>query len=186
MKSKTTENQETTHSASDQPLLAALVAEAARRGESLTSLARALGVTYERLAQWRRGESSIASAKRNVHDNAAKYLGIPTVLAMALLGQIGLGEFIWPSRASLRDRLADEIQRMKQSPYIGAFVPHELGSAPEAVRLFVVFLYHELQGENRLERDRYQWISALHRVVADIHQHLPESGSAGTDPGRNI
>jgi transcriptional regulator with XRE-family HTH domain len=164
-------------------LLAALVAEATRRGESLTSLARALGVTYERLAQWRRGESSIASAKRSVHANAAKYLGIPTVLAVVLSGQIGLGEFIWPGRDSLRDRLAAEIQRMRQSPYIGPFVPAELSSAPEVIRLFVVFLYHELQGENRFERDRYQWISALHRAVADIHQHLPGPGSAGTDPG---
>jgi hypothetical protein len=84
MKSKATGNPEPSHSASDQPLLAALVAEATRRGESLTSLARALGVTYERLAQWRRGEDSIASAKRGVHENAAGYLGIPTVLDLTL------------------------------------------------------------------------------------------------------
>jgi len=181
MTSKATEDPETSRPASEQPLLAALVAEATRRGDSLTALAQSLGVTYERLAQWRRGESSIASAKRSVHANAAKYLGIPTVLAVVLSGQIGLGEFIWPGRDSLRGRLAAEIQRMRQSPYIGAFVPAELSSAPEVIRIFVVFLYHELQGESGFERDRYQWISALQRVVVGIHQRLPGPGDVGPD-----
>jgi hypothetical protein len=38
----------------EQVLLWILVAQATQRGDTLAKLAKALGVTYERLAQWRR------------------------------------------------------------------------------------------------------------------------------------
>jgi transcriptional regulator with XRE-family HTH domain len=90
-------------------LLRMLTTKAAQRGDTLASLAASLGVTYERLAQWRRGESSIARARRTVHERAARYLGIPTVLVLAMAGLINLEEFIWPSRASLRERIARDL-----------------------------------------------------------------------------
>jgi hypothetical protein len=185
MKVEETGSPDASRSPGDQPLLAALLAEAGKRGDSLSGLAASLGVTYERIAQWRRGDSSIGSAKRIVHVNAARYLGIPTVLAILLSGQIRLDEFVWPTRSSLRDRLSDEIKRMRQSPYIGSFVPAELGSATEAIQLFVVFLYQELQGENRSgnDRDRYRWMSALQHAAADIHQHPREPGDTGSSSG---
>src|SRR5674476_692391 len=89
----------------EQPLLKALVAEATRRGETLASLAKALGVTYERLAQWRRNDALINNAHRSVHERAAKYLGLPTVLVLMFAGSIGLEEFVWPGRGSLKDRI---------------------------------------------------------------------------------
>ena len=73
----------------EQPLLRALVAEAARRGDTLAGLAKALGVSYERLAQWRRNVSAIRNAHGFVHENAARYLGVPTVLVLVLAGVVG-------------------------------------------------------------------------------------------------
>lgn len=153
----------------EQPLLRALVAEAGRRGDTLASMAKSLGVTYERLAQWRRGEGSIATARKGVHEKAAKYLGVPTVFVMTMAGQIRLEEFIWPSRGSLHERIVREIERMRQNNYVGSFMPQELDSAPDAVKLFAIFLFHELEGETGSERARYRWMSALHRaVVGDV------------------
>ncbi len=72
----------------DQVLLRILVAQATQRGETLAKLAQALGVTYERLAQWRRQEGSISRAHRSVHENAARYLGVPVVLVLTLAGTV--------------------------------------------------------------------------------------------------
>lgn len=165
----------------EQPLLRALVTEAARKGDTLARLAHSLGVTYERLAQWRRGEGSIATAKRSVHEKAAAYLGMPTALVLALAGQIRAEDFVWPGRASLRERLAVELDRIKQDPHIGAFVPRELSAAPEAVRMFVVFLCHELHGTGPGNGERYRWMTALHRAVLDVPRPGP---AASQEPGK--
>ena len=162
---KTQENQDNSQE-QRQPLLHALTTEATRRGETLASLAASLGVTYERLAQWRRGEGSIAKARRAGHDGAAKYLGIPTVLVMALAGLIRVEEFVWPSRSSLRERVARDLERMRANPFVGAFVPRELDSAPESMKLFVLFLFHELEGEGDAGRNRYRWLADLHNAAA--------------------
>ena len=68
----------------EQPLLSALVSEATRRGDTLAALAKQLGVTYERLAQWRRNDALIAKANRSVLEKAATYLGLPTVLVLLM------------------------------------------------------------------------------------------------------
>ena len=52
-----------------QVLLRLLVAQATNRVETLAKLARALGVTYARLAQWRRQKADICRAQRSAHEN---------------------------------------------------------------------------------------------------------------------
>lgn len=153
--------------AKEQALLRALVTEASRRGDTLKSLARSLGVTYERLAQWRRGEGSIARAKADVYVRAAKYLGLPNVLTIALAGHIGLEDFVWPARQSLRERVSRELLSIRANHFVGAFVPPDLESCPDSVKLFVVFLFHEIQGDSGA--DRYRWMSAIHTVLSDEH-----------------
>ena len=76
----------------DHPLLRVLIAEATRRGDTLAALAGALGVTYERVAQWRRKEANVSKASRCVIESAAKYLGIPTVMVLCLTGS---SCFVW-------------------------------------------------------------------------------------------
>lgn len=150
----------------EQPLLRALVAEATRRGDTLAELAKALGVTYERLAQWRRGDAEISRATRSVHEKAAKYLGLPTVLILVMSGLAGLSDFVWPDKDSLRDRVTREIERLRQDPYIGAFVPAELAGAEPAVKLFVTFLFHELESGAGPGRSSARWLHALHQAAA--------------------
>lgn len=141
--------------------------EAERRGHTLAALAQALGVTYERLAQWRRGEGSIANAKRTVHVRAAAYLGLPVVLILAMAGSLGLAEFVWPARQSMRDRIARQLELLRDDPYLGAFVPPELLSAPEAIKLFVIFLWEELEAHpDRNAQRGARWLNLLELGVA--------------------
>ena len=145
----------------EQPLLSALVSEATRRGDTLAALAKQLGVTYERLAQWRRNDALIAKANRSVLEKAATYLGLPTVLVLLMAGLAGLDDFVWPSRDPLKERVGRELERMRQDPYIGPFVPKELAAASPAVKFFVTFMFHELESSASHSPPAYGWLSAL-------------------------
>lgn len=146
----------------EQPLLRLLVAEANRRGDSLTKLAKTLGVSYARLAQWGRDEALITNAHQTVQEKAAEYLGLPPVLIRTF--SINLKEFVWPERGSLNDRVRHELEILRQDPYIGPFMPIELAAAAPAVQLFVAFLFHELSGGSE-RKPAHQWLNALHRAA---------------------
>lgn len=150
----------------EQPLLQALIAEATRRGDSLAGLAKILGVTYERLAQWRRGDAAISRANRSVHEKAAQYLGLPTILILVMSGWGELKDFVWPHQDPLKDRVGRELERLRRDPFIGAFVPTELATAEPAIKLFVMFLFHELEAGPGHNRSAYQWLNALHLASA--------------------
>lgn len=148
-----------------QPLVAALVAAANRRGQKLGELAKALGVTYERLSQWRRRPSEIAVAGGDVYERAAKYLGIPTALVMVMGGQIRLSHFVWPATAPVADRVARELERLRQDASLGGFVPDGLSNAAPDVQLFVLFLYAQISGRGIKDGMGLSWLSALHQAV---------------------
>lgn len=153
-----------------QPLLAALVAQATRRGETLASLSQALGVSYERLAQWRRGDADIGHAQTSVHEKAGQYLGLPTVLILVLAGVVKLEQFVWPAKDGLPQRLAQELERLRQHPFLGPFVPQGLSLAEPAVQLFVAFMFHELSGEPEGSSRSFRWVNALHQATVDNAQ----------------
>lgn len=150
------------HARDEQPLLRVLVAEATRRGDTLASLAKTLGVTYSRLAQWRRNEAAISHANRDVHENAGRYLGIPTVLVLIMAGMAGLNDFVWPGEDSLNDRVARSLERMRLDPFLGGLVPPDLADATPAVKLFVVFLVHQMEKDTERRMSNYRWLRALH------------------------
>ena len=149
-----------------QPLLRALVARAGERGDSMGELAKRLGVTYERFAQWRRAEAQVSKAHDAVFERAAEYLGIPTVVAMALAGRIGLQQLAWPSGAPLADRVKFELDRLRSNPFIGPFVPAEIDDASPAVQMFVIFLAHEVAAGGGRSSFGDGWLIALNRVAA--------------------
>ena len=149
----------------EQPLLRILVLTAVQRGDTLAALARKLGVTYARLGQWRRGEAAIAAASRSVHLRAAQYLGIPSVLVLVLAGVVQLSDFVMPDAEALDIRIHHELEAMRQDPYVGAFVPSALATAPHDVVMFVIFLYREINGSALASRRNVQWISALHSAA---------------------
>lgn len=149
-----------------QPLIAALLAAASRRGHKLTELAKELGVTYERLAQWRRRPEEIASAGDDVYERAAQYLGLPVALTMVLGRKIELEHFVWPAAATLADRLDREMALLRQDQFLGGFVPKELTEASPPVQLFIAFLYAQLQATAAKQGMGLPWVRALHQAVA--------------------
>ena len=151
-----------------------LVAESTKRGETLAALAKHLGVTYQRLAQWRRNDANIATAQRKVHVKAAKYLGLPTVLVLAMAGTIQLEEFVWPDKEPLRDRVNRDLECLRQDPHLGGFAPPELALCTPAVKLFVAFLYREMVGHPTPERRSYQWASDLRKAMQPDPRSTPE------------
>lgn len=156
----------------EQPLLRALVAQAQHRGDTLRKLAKTLGVTYARLSQWRRNESDFANANAQVIEEAARYLGIPAILAMVLAKRIRLAQLVWPARGGLDERLERELDRLRKDPFIGGLVPADLAAASQAVQLFVAFLYHELTGPDS-RQEGWRWLQTLHEVAAgDLEARL--------------
>lgn len=160
-----------------QPLLRALIARADRNGHTLQHLAATLGVSYERLNQWRRSQSHIAYAKRSVHENAARYLGIPMILVQVLSERITLSDLFWPSQDNLEFKVEAEIRKLYEDPFLGAFIPKELAGVPSAVKLFVLFLYRELNssGLGRLELGSASWLRAVRDAMTDKETTIEQS-----------
>lgn len=156
-----------------EPLLRLLVDEATRRGDTLAALARNLGVTYNRLAQWRRGEASISRANPSVARAAAKYLGVPRVVILALTGVISTTDFVWPGRESLGEAIRRELESLRRDPMLAGFVPPSLLHADREVQLFVAMLGREVRGP-ALSRHHYEWARILQLVAAGNAEALAE------------
>lgn len=151
-----------------QPLLRALVHESRRRSQTLRQLAEILGVDYRRLAQWRSDEGSIARAHRSVFERAARYLQLPYVLILLLAGAIKLQDLVWPdgNKEMLDRRIRGGIEQLRTDPVYGGAVPVELEQAPRNVKLFVLFLYDQAQGDTPGNEKPVRWLSTLSDVRA--------------------
>jgi len=158
----------------EQPLLRLLVDEARRRGDTLAALARHLGVTYTRLTQWRRGEASISRASPPVTSAAAKYLGVPKVAVLAMLGVISAADFVWPGRESLGETVRRELEELRHDPMLAGFVPPSLIRAAPDVQLFVAMLCREIRGAALSHHHVYEWARALQLVAAGHAQAVDE------------
>lgn len=152
----------------EQPLLAQLVREAHRRSDTLAALAKALGVSYGRVAQWRRGESLIRNSRRPVFEKAARYLGLPTLYVLIYADVVRAEDFLWPGKQSLEDHLAAEMARLRQDKKIGPLVPADLGRASQSIRLFVAFLFHQLKRRSGTETADSDWLEQV-RIAAEEH-----------------
>ncbi|WP_442596674.1 hypothetical protein ACSBPU_06875 [Parapusillimonas sp. JC17] len=149
-------------------LLAALIVKAQREGHTMQHLARVLGVSYARLNQWRRGESHIGNAQRWVHEHAAGYLGIPVILVRVLAQNITLSDLLWPDQGDLALQVESGIHQLYDDSYIGGFVPPALLSASTSVKLFVLFLYRELNApaSAAMGRSSASWLSTLREAMS--------------------
>ncbi|NYT64323.1 hypothetical protein H0A66_18580 [Alcaligenaceae bacterium] len=150
------------------PLLTALVSKAQREGHTMQHLAQVLDVSYARLNQWRRGESHIGNAQRSVHELAAKYLGIPVVFVQVLAQNITLPDLFWPDKGDFELRVEAGIQELFDDPFMGGFVPPMLLSASVPVKLFVLFLYRELNAQEtgRLKSGSASWLRVLQDAIS--------------------
>ncbi|APW42543.1 hypothetical protein [Rhodoferax saidenbachensis] len=159
----------------EQALLQFLVAEAKRRGDSMTQLAKSLGVTYARLAQWRREDARIENSGRPVFEKAALYLGWPTLFVLLHAGVVRLSDIAWPGKGSLADCMAREIERMRQHPRIGPWIPPAIEKANLGIRLFVAFLFNEYERATKADESRLDWLEELRNVS---QTHLKEAKTA--------
>lgn len=166
---------------SEQSLLALLEREASKRGDTLTQLAKALGVTYRRVAQWRRNEAQIKNAGRSVLEHAAGYLGLPTLVVLIHAESVKLTDFDWPDNPPKESQVASEIARMRQDPLVGPFVPESLAKAHPSVRRFVVFLFGENERGFGAGKSNARWLNELQ---TDMMANLTQSGKAASGVGR--
>ncbi|MBA3597985.1 MAG: hypothetical protein H0W40_11515 [Methylibium sp.] len=148
----------------DQPLLRLLIAEATRRGDTLAAMSKALGVTYEHVAQWRRRESDVTRASRRVLEAAAEYLQVPTIFVLCLVGTIGLADLEYPSRVSMAALVRRQMDTLRMDPYFAGFFPESLLNAQPAIQHFVVMLYGELAGIRAANRN-YEWMKSIHSAA---------------------
>lgn len=170
-------------STDDPPLIRVLVAESTRRGDTLEHVARELGVPYQRFAEWRRGETSLANAKRPVLRAAARYLGVPTTFVLCLSGVITVEDLVRPAEAPMPERLRRILERVRGDPKWAGLFPEALMTAEADVQQFVALLYEELSGPSvgRNERD-FRWMLALHGAALGDAQAQAELAARG-EPG---
>ena len=146
-----------------QPLLTLLVAEANRRSDPLASMAKALGVTYRRLAQWRRNESLIRNSRRSVFENAAQYLRIPALIVLIHADVVRLSDFLWPGKETLQDYVSEEIKRMQHDKLIGPYVPVDLDTAAPDVRMLMAYLFHEMKRNSGAGEPGIDWLEEIRK-----------------------
>lgn len=146
----------------DPPLLRVLIAEATRRGDTLATMASHLGVSYERVAQWRRRESDIGNANRPVLEAASAYLGVPTAYVLCMAGLVRAMDFAHPTQQSLRERVKQQLESLRRDPAFAGFFPEELLSADAAIQQFVLLLYRELDSGGNRPRRPFEWVRTMH------------------------
>lgn len=99
------------------------------------------------------------------------------MLVLAMAGTVGLQDFVWPPVGSLETRVDGELERLQQDPFLGGFVPTELAVADPAVKLFVVFLTHELVNISSREKLTYRWLRTMQLAAAGHADAQTELGS---------
>lgn len=154
----------------DPPLLRVLIAEATRRGDTLATLARHLGVSYERVAQWRRREADIGNANRTVLEAAGAYLGVPTAYVLCMAGLIRAMDFAHPTQGSMPERVKQQLEALRRDSAFAGFFPEELLSAEPAIQQFVLLLYRELGGQAMKPARPFEWVRTMHlAALGDLH-----------------
>ena len=161
------------------PLLRVLTAEAARRGDSLTALATAMGVTYRRLAQWRSGEADIAHASDRVMRACAAYLGVPGVVVLTLSGRISLDLLLTPNRESEALRLQRDMRTLLSNPKYAGLAPEELLSTYPSIQRFVGYLVSEVEERTSGIGVAWRWLEAIANA-AESPSGKVTPGSSGT------
>ncbi|WP_431273449.1 hypothetical protein ACQ858_14785 [Variovorax ureilyticus] len=162
----------------EDPLLRALVAKAQARGDTLTELARCLGVTYERFAQLRRGKGRLKTARRELLANAARYLNVPVALVLVLVGIITLDDFSWPDESeSFEAQLDKELEALRLDAFYGAFMPASLLTAPPGLKQYVLFMYREIQRDAEGDERGPKWLRLLYQATIANQEGAPDEGA---------
>lgn len=159
---------------SDPPLLRVLLAEADRRGQTVTAMAAELGVSPGYVFQLRNGLRQTEFIGQEFAVACARYLRIPVVLVKLWAGRIRLTDFGWPSQATNAQRDRDLAELAKDPAYAG-LVPEEFGHISDAMKDLVWNLYCEATG-----RQPPAWVTMprmldyLQRAALAMEEHEAE------------
>lgn len=167
----------------DPPLIRVLIAESARRAHTFEQLAKELGVSYARFAQWRRGEANVANSRRSVLQAAAKYLDVPTAFVLCLAGLVTADDLVRPAQATMAERLRRVLERIRIDPAWAGFFPDSLMQADPEVQRFVALLYRELIGPAEERTVEFEWMKAIHRASMGDAQAQAELAGYRKDAG---
>jgi transcriptional regulator with XRE-family HTH domain len=126
-------------------LLETLVRAANAKGQQLSALAQALGVTYGYIAQLRTGHRHTGNISEKFVQACSRYLNVPAITVKLLAGRVGPQDFVLPGELEAT-RIDQGLQHLSEDPLLGGFVPASLGEQPDDVKLFILTLYQEVSG----------------------------------------
>ena len=154
------------------PLLGWLIDEAQLRGQLLTEMAAALGVTYGYINQLRNGIRKVSQISNEVARSCANYLGVPTVVVKLVSGSISLSDFAWP--AVDEDMVVERaFQRMLSDPNVRPSLPRNAHKLPIPAKRAMVMMYADITGVDifgaRQLPDIVHWLQRA-AIVHDGHE----------------
>ncbi len=147
----------------------------------MAAMARHLGVSYERVAQWRRRETNIGNASRPVLEAAGAYLGVPTAYVLCMAGLITALDFSPPSRLSIRERTQRQLESLRLDPAFAGFVPEALLTADAAVQQLVLLMYRELGGGSIKPSRPFEWLRTMNLAALGDLQAQAELAALRAD-----
>ncbi len=149
-----------------QSLLKHLVGEATKRGDTLASLAKNLGITYRRLAQLRSNAASIKRVQRGTLERAARYLNWPVILVLVHADIVKVSDLQMCEKLGTSKRVELALKTMRNDAEIGPFFPRTL-NADEETRLLLAFLFDRIQSA-RSVGSAQDWMKEV-RLAVDSH-----------------
>ena len=141
-------------------ILGLLAKQAKKLGHSREQLARALGISYQRLHQYERGLSRVADAKKETLAAIGRYLEIPVIWVMLMTGHISDAETLWPGDEQ-KTRLRLALGHMRADPWLAAMMPDEIDQSSARIQEFVVMLYRMLRAGGLVNDSAYRSIVGL-------------------------
>lgn len=134
---------------SEGPLLAWLLDEARRRGQTIGEMASALGVTHGYINQLRSGLRKVNQISREFALSCAGYLGVPPIVVKVLAGHIPMSDFIAPQQSE-EDAVSRAFEQMLADPGFRAAVPMSLSGLSHDAKKALVSLYANTLGHDVL------------------------------------
>ena len=124
-------------------LLSALVKCASERGQTLTEMAKEVGVTYGYICQLRNGDRKVSSASATFTLGCAIYLGIPHLTALVMAGKLGEKDLYEMNEVPARD-LGSAMEVIVSDAKFGTLVTSEIRLGSVQTRYAFVRLIEQI------------------------------------------
>lgn len=150
------------------PLIGWLYDECRRRGQDFRQMADELGVTYGYINQLRSGLRLVCNISDEFAVNAARYLGVPTVVVKVIAGRIPMSDFVHPQESEA-DALDRAMAQMLDDPVARCALPADLHGLPLDAKRALVAMYVESSGRDLLGMHHLPAMVRWLQRLAEIH-----------------